>query len=223
MIFQFKSQLTPKERQPYTTIYLIRHCNPDYSLEGLVGSENMPLSVAGLKQRKSLTKKLLTLEIDRVYSSELKRSKETAALFAKQLGKRIIVDARFNEIDWLEWHRVKFFHIAEKNRHKHLKGYQKMDKQLDEIQITARLALTDIFKKNRGKTVAVFSHGNLIKAVLTGILDADIIGFLSLEVFQSSISKLVIDKDGVVKINFINSVDHLKEAPQEDLFVTLKD
>ncbi len=223
MIFEFKSNLKREDREPYTTIYLVRHCHPEYSLEKKIGSENMTLSEAGLKQRKALTKKLLTLGIERIYSSELQRAKETAALFAKQSGKRIRIDARFNEIDWLEWHRVKFFHISEKNRHKRLKGYEKMDKQLNEIQVTARLALTDIYKKNKGKTVAVFSHGNLIKAILTGILDADIIGFLSLEIFQSSISKLMIDKDGVVKINFVNSVGHLRKPPEEDLFVTLID
>ncbi|MFZ4648483.1 MAG: histidine phosphatase family protein [Patescibacteria group bacterium] len=223
MIFKFKSKLEKKDREPYTTIYLVRHCHPDYKVETIVGSENMPLSEVGLKQRKSLTKKLLTLDIDRVYSSTFKRAKETGALFAEQVKKRVIIDPRFNEIDWLEWHRVKFFHITEENRHKHLKGYRKMDKQLDEIQTTARLALTDIYKKNKGKTIAVFSHGNLIKAILTGILDADVIGFLSLEVFQSSISKLMIDKDGVVKINFVNSVGHLRKPPLEDLFVTLKD
>lgn len=222
MIFQFKSKLQKKDREPYTTIYLVRHCNPDYSLEAKLGSENMPLSEVGLKQRKVLTKKLLTLNIDRIYTSAFKRAKETAELFAKQVKKRAVVDPRFNEIDWLEWHRVKFFHIAEENRHKHLKGYRKMDKKLDEIQATARLALTDIYRKNKGKTVAVFSHGNLIKAIITGVLDADIIGFLSLEIFQSSISKLMIDKDGVVKINFINSVGHLKNPPLEDLFITLK-
>lgn len=223
MIFKHQSILKKKEREPYTTIYLIRHCNPDYSMEAIVGSDNMPLSKDGLKQRKVLTKRLLTLGIERAYSSAFLRAKETAALFAKTAGKRVKVDPRFNEIDWLDWHRVKFFHISEENRHKHLKNYRKLDQELDQIQVNARLALTNIYKKNKGKTVAIFSHGNFIKAILTSILDADIIGFLSLEVFQSSINKLMIDKDGVVKINFINSVSHLRKSPQEDLFVTLKD
>lgn len=223
MLSNFHSNLKPADRMPYTTVYLIRHCNPDYSQEENLGSDKMPLSKFGLEQRKALTKKLLTLNIDRVYSSAFVRARETAALFADQAHKRIIIEPRFNEVDWLEWHRVKFFHITEENRPKHLKGYRKLDRQLDSIQVTARLALADIFKKNKGKTVAVFSHGNLIKAILTGILDADIVGFLSLEIFQSSISKLVIDKDGVVKINFINSVGHLRKPPQEDLFVSLID
>ena len=189
MIFSKLSNLNPKDRKPYTTIYLVRHCHPDYSLEGKLGSDKMPLSKTGLEQRKMLTKKLLTLEIDKIYASTLVRAKETAALFAKQAKKRVNIDARFDEIDWLEWHRVKFFHIAEKNRHKHLKKYRQLDKELDEIQVTARLALTDVYQKNKGKTIAVFSHGNLIKAVLTGILDADIIGFLSLEVLHVHLHK----------------------------------
>lgn len=220
---QHKNLLKKKEREPYTTIYLIRHCNPDYSLEAVVGPDNMPLSKEGLKERRLLTRRLLTLNIEKAYSSEFLRAKETAATFAKIAKKRVMVDPRFNEVNWLEWHRVRFFNVAEKNRYKHLKNYRKLDKDLDELQAKARVALMDIYKKNKGKTVAVFCHGNIIKAMLTSILNADIIGFLSLEVFQSSINKLMIDKNGVVKINFINSVSHLRKIPAEDLFVTLKD
>ncbi|MDD3301162.1 MAG: phosphoglycerate mutase family protein [Patescibacteria group bacterium] len=220
---QRQNKLKRKEREPYTTIYLIRHCHPNYDLESVVGSDNMPLSKNGIKERRLLTKKLLTLDIDRIYSSQFLRAKESAALFAEQTGKKVKINARFNEVDWLDWYRVKFFNISEKNRHKHLKDYRRLDKELDKIQAASRATLADIFKKNKGKTIAIFSHGNVIKSIFTGIMNSDVIGFLSLEVFQASISKLMIDKNGVVKINLINSINHLRQEPQEDLFVTLKE
>lgn len=216
------SKLIKTDRKPYTTIYLIRHCHPNYELEAVTGSDQMPLSKEGLKQRKFLTKKLLTLDIERIYSSKFLRAKETAALFSATVKKRVKTDDRFNEIDWLDWYRVKFFNIAEKNRSKHLKNYQKIDKKLDKFQADARKTLAHIYRENKGKTIAIFSHGNFIKTVLTGILNTDIIGFLSLEIFQSSVSKIMIDQDGVVKISGINNVDHLLSPPQEDLFLALK-
>lgn len=217
------SKLRPKTRKPYTTIYLIRHCNPDYTKEARVGSENMPLSKYGREQRALLTKKLKHLKIDKVYSSNLLRAKETAELFAKKSKKQVNIDPRFDEIDWKDWHRVKYFHMSEKSRAQQLKNYRQLDRQLDKMQETARRALAEIFKLNRGKTIAVFSHGNFIKAIITSILNADVLGFLSLEIFQSSISKVVIDRDGFVKINFINSAEHLQNPPDEDLFITLVD
>lgn len=216
-------KIKPKTRRPYTEVYLIRHCHPDYKQEKKVGERNMPLSKIGLKQRKFLTKKLLKIDFDKIYVSELLRSQETAALYAKTAKKEMFVDPRLNEIDWTHWFRIKYFNMSEKTRADKLKHHQALDRQLDKMQTSARRALADIFKHNKGKKIALFSHGNFIKALVTGILNADVISFLSLEIFQSSITKLVIDRDAFVKINYINDISHLPSPPDEDLFTTLID
>jgi len=217
------TKLKPKTVKPYTEIYLIRHCHPDYSLEKKLGEYNMPLSKTGLKQRNYLTKKLLAMKIDKVYASGLLRAQETAADYAARTKKQILVDKRFDEIDWVKWYRIKYFNMSEKAREKRLVQYHELDKELDQMQIMARRALADVFRHNKGKKIAIFSHGNFIKALVTSILNADVIGFLSMEIFQSSITKLMIDRDGYVKINYLNDASHLPSAPAEDLFVTLID
>lgn len=216
-------KLRPKTRKPYTVIYLVRHCHPDYKLEKKLGDKDMPLSSFGHEQLKYLTERLAKLKIDSIYSSELKRGQETAYPLSTIIKKDIIIDQRLNEIEWWDWHRIPYFNLSEEKRTKTLKGYEALDKELDKMQIKARCLLNDIFKKNKGKTVALFTHGNFIKSLLTGILNADVIGFLSQEIFQSSLSKIVIDKDAYVRINFINNVDHLPQPPEEDLYITLVD
>ncbi len=216
-------KIKPKTSNPYTEIYLIRHCHPDYTTETKVGEHNMPLSKNGLEQRKFLTKKLLSMKFDKIYASELVRAQETAFVYAQKQKKELVLDSRLNEIDWTHWFRIKYFNVSEKNRQKKLKHHRLLDLQLDKMQTNARRALADIYKNNKGKSIALFSHGNFIKALVTGILNADVIGFLSLEIFQSSITKLVIDRDGFVKINYINDVSHLPSPPDEDLFLTLID
>lgn len=215
------SKIKPKIRRPYTIIYLVRHCNPDYSSEHLVGDFNMPLSEIGLKQREYLTARLLDMQIDKVYSSELLRAQETVRPFARQTGKKVIIDNRLNEIDWRDWYRVKYFNMSETTRAKRFKQYEKLDNELDKMQTVGRRLIADIYKHNKGKSVALFCHGNIIKSMITSVLDADVIGFLSMEIFQSSISKLVIDRDGYIKINYINNIGHLPHEPNEDLFITL--
>lgn len=217
------SKIRPKTRRPYTEIYLIRHCHPDYTTEKKLGEKNMPLSKVGLEQRNFLTKKLLRLNFDHVYMSEIKRAQETASLYVKKTKKKFVVDERLNEIDWVHWFRVKYFNVSEKKRKKKLLHHSSLDRRLDKIQADARRTLADIFRSHKGKKVAIFSHGNFIKALITGILNADVIGFLSLEIFQSSITKISIDRDAYVKINYINDVSHLPSPPDEDLFVTLID
>lgn len=214
------AKLRPATRQPYTEVYLIRHCHPDYDQEKTVGEYNMPLSAVGLRQRRFLTKKLLTLPLKRIYASGLRRAQETAVTYLQKSGKTLTVDKRLDEIDWTDWYRIKYFNMSEKTREKKLKHHHRLDRELDGMQTVARRALADLFRRNKGMTIAIFSHGNFIKSLLTGILNADVIGFLSLEIFQSSISKLVIDRDGYIKISFINDVSHLPTPPEEDLFIT---
>lgn len=217
------SKLRPPLSKPYTEIYLIRHCHPNYKLEKKLGEKNMPLSPAGRKQRDFLTRRLLKMDIDRVYMSSLVRAQETAANYLKKTGKKAAIDDRLDEINWTSWYRIKYFNMSEASRRKHLKSRRRLDKQLDGMQTKARRALADIFHDNRHRRIAVFSHGNFIKALLTGIMNADVIGFLSLEIFQSSVSKLVIDRDGYIKISYINDASHLPKPPTEDLFITLAD
>ncbi len=216
-------KLKPKTRQPYTEIYLIRHCNPDYSLEKKVGEYYMPLSAIGRRQRKYLTKKLLTLKINKVYVSGLVRAQETAQEYIQKTKQEVHTNKQLDEINWSQWYRIKYFNMSDRTREKKLKRHQTLNKQLVRMQTTARLALADIFKQGKGKKIAVFSHGNFIKALLTGILNTDVIGFLSLEIFQSSITKLIIDRDGYIKIAYINDSSHLLYPPREDLFITLVD
>lgn len=170
------AKIKPKSRRPYTEFYLIRHCHPDYTSEKRVGEHNMPLSKIGLDQRRFLTKKLLTMKFDKIYASELVRAQETALVYSQKKGKEIILDKRLNEIDWTHWFRIKYFNMSEKNREKKLKHHLVLDRELDKMQTTARRALADIYKHNKGKKIALFSHGNFIKALVTGILNADVIG-----------------------------------------------
>lgn len=216
-------KLKPKTRKPYSYIYLIRHGNPDYTQEKDLGEHKIPLSEFGLKQARLLAKRLKNLKIDKIYASEIMRAQETARVFAETNHKKVFIDKRLNEIDWLDWHRIPYFNMSEKRRVKKLKHYFKLDKRLDSMQTRTRRLIADIYKENKGKSVALFCHGNIIKSALSGILNADVIGFLSLEIYQASISKLVIDNNGFVKIDSINSVSHLRKAPKEDLFVTLLD
>lgn len=216
-------KIKPKTSRPYTEIFLIRHCHPDYSQEKKLGERNMPLSKNGLEQRRFLTKKLLTINFDKLYSSEMLRARETAASYVKKKNKELIIDERLNEIDWTRWLRIAYFKMSERTREKKIKNRKILDRQLDQMQTVARRALADIYKKNKGKKIALFSHGNFIKSLITGILNADVIGFLSLEIFQSSITKLIIDSNASVKIAYINDVSHLPSPPDEDLFITLID
>lgn len=209
----------PQINGPYTRIYLIRHCHPDYRMKHMLGDEKMPLSDLGKKQRKLLHKKLEQIKLDKIYTSEFARAKETAEEFAKKHKKRMYTDKRLNEVDWTDWYKIKYFNMSEKTRVKRINEYRKIDKKLNKLHVQTRRLLSDIYKHNKGKRVGLFCHGNIIRAMLTSIINTDVIGFLSMEIYQSSVTKLVIDRDGYIKINYINNICHLPHKPNEDLFM----
>ena len=209
----------PKIRGPYTSIYLTRHCHADYSAKKKLTDFEVPLSAIGRQQRAYLNKKLLSLSINTIYASELARAQQTDEVFAKKVNKKIIIDQRLNEINWSKWYKIKYFCMSEKKRVQKFKNYQKTDQRLDKAQVSARHLIRDIYFQNQGNKVVLFCHGNLIRSIITSFLNADIIGFLSMEIYQSSISKLVIDTDGYIKINYINNIAHLPHRPKENLFL----
>jgi len=86
-----------------------------------------------------------------------------------------------NEIEWNDWYKMKYFNMTDKTRIKRVPKYQKMEKELNEFQNHSRRLLADIYQQNKGKAVAVFCHGNLIRAMITGILNTDVIGFYLLK------------------------------------------
>lgn len=209
----------PKINGPYTKIYLIRHCHPDYTVKDTLGDKKMPLSELGKKQRKLLNKKLDQIKLDKVYTSDFTRARETAEDWAHKNKKKIFTNPRLDEIDWTDWYKIKYFRMSESTRVKKIHKYRKLDTEIHKLHGKARRTLAEIYKENKGKRVGLFCHGNIIRVMVTSILHTDIIGFLSLEIYQSSVTKLVIDRDGYIKVNYINNISHLPNQPDEDLFL----
>jgi broad specificity phosphatase PhoE len=109
--------------------------------------------------------------------------------------------------------------MSESTRVKRIHKYKKLDSEIHKLHAKARRTLNKIYRENKGKRVGLFCHGNIIRVITTSILHTDVIGFLSLEIYQSSVTKLVIDRDGYIKINYINNIGHLPHQPNEDLFL----
>ena len=87
-----------------TTWVLVRHGSTDWNREGRYqGQEDTPLNAEGLAQAALLATKLSSKHIDAVYSSDLRRARETAGLLAQRLGLQVKTDQRLREIHQGEW------------------------------------------------------------------------------------------------------------------------
>lgn len=208
------------QKIPYTRLYLVRHSDPEHDHYDKTGDPDLPLSKIGHKKSIMVANRLKKLSADKIYTSEFLRAKQTAEAFGKKVGIKPKTEPSLNEIDWADWYKVRYFNLSEQARRKSLRHFKNLDKSLDLLQARVRKTLYAIVQKNRGKRIAIFSHGNFIRAVVTGILDADIIGFLSLEIYQASITEIVVDKNNDAKINYVNATGHLPQTVIEDLFAS---
>ena len=86
------------------TIWLARHGETDSNAEGRVqGSIDPPLNDRGREQARALAKAATEVGPKALYTSQLRRARETADIVARELRLEPIVDARFAESHRGEW------------------------------------------------------------------------------------------------------------------------
>jgi len=87
-----------------TQLYLVRHGQTEWNIEGRYqGQADLPLNAAGRAQAMSLSQQLAGIQFAAVYSSDLRRARETAEILAAPSGMAVQLDPRLREIKLGEW------------------------------------------------------------------------------------------------------------------------
>ena len=157
-----------------TTIYLIRHSKPmKEEVINLINSDNLPtygvknaLSVEGEKRAEVLSKWNELQNIDLVISSNYVRAVSTAKYIAYENNKPICINELFGErkhgiLDWSEL--PEGFEQRQKEEPEF-----KIGNGESQIEVANRMyeALSSTLKENKGKRIAIVSHGTAITFLL---------------------------------------------------------
>lgn len=89
-----------------TRITFVRHGQTAWNVSGRwQGHAAVPLNEEGRRQAEVIATYLAAIqfEIDHLYSSDLARAKQTAAIIGQHLSKPVLIDTRFREMDAGEW------------------------------------------------------------------------------------------------------------------------
>jgi broad specificity phosphatase PhoE len=98
-----------------TTLLIARHGETDWNRERRwQGHADLPLNDTGREQARALARELAPDPPSAVYTSDLARSRETAAIVAGELGLPVTSDARLREVDVGEWSGLLWSEIEER-------------------------------------------------------------------------------------------------------------
>jgi len=160
------------------TLLMVRHGETEWNAEGrLQGHTDISLSEKGAEQARSLGRRLADMTIDVAYSSDLKRTSETAKL---ALGERDII---LNETPMLrEYHKGNFEGLTALDIETQFPDdYPRyLEKNLDYAPaggestrvVSVRMAkiMTEIRSNHLDETVLVVSHGGALRAAMVSLL-----------------------------------------------------
>ncbi len=158
-----------------TTILLIRHGESVTNKKRrYTGQGDVPLTELGEAQAEGLVEYIEKhFFVDAVYSSDLIRAVCTIKPFCDKYGFEIKKDKRLRELDVGVWSGKTFEEVGELYAEDHTKWRADPVKNrctdgesYRDLQNRAIPALLDIAEQNPGKTVAVATHGGLIRTVI---------------------------------------------------------
>lgn len=186
-------------------LVLVRHALPVRVDEGEVdGPADPHLAPAGRAQAEAVADWLAGEAIDAVWSSPMRRARETAGPLAERLGLAVRVDERLAEYDR---HATSYIPLEE------LKAagdprWNEVPERPEEFQGHVVAAMEDIVATHPRQRVAVVCHGGVINAYAAHVLGlADPLFFLP---GYTSISRVLAASSGERSIGSLNETAHLR-------------
>jgi len=191
-------------------LLLIRHALPLRSEPGQ-GSDP-DLSEDGIEQAKRLPDALARFSVSRLVSSPQRRAVQTAQPVADHLGLQIEVDERLAEYDRDLPHYIPIEQIAAENPkelERLMNGQLPSEVDVDAFQARIGAAVDDLVAgADREDTIAVFSHGGVINALLHRILRTE--RMLSFHVDYASVTRLLwSSRTGQLAVASVNGTEHV--------------
>jgi broad specificity phosphatase PhoE len=180
-----------------TTFLLIRHASHDLLGKALAGrAPGIHLNDAGQREAEELALSLVSAGISALYTSPRERARDTAAPVAQRLSLGSRVNTDIDEIDFGDWTGCSFSDLArdpgwsvwveQRSRAQAPNGEAFAD-----VQQRALLAMDHLRRKHATQTIALFTHGDVIKAVLAHYLRMSLDDLERFDIAPASVSVIV--------------------------------
>jgi alpha-ribazole phosphatase len=166
---------------PVTTVLLIRHAEPAAWATHLChGTLDVPLSDEGVIDARRIADHLRGARFDAVYSSPLGRAVATASAVAGAHGLTAVVRDDLAEIDFGAFEGRAFDEIAASHPDLYARWMREPARvrfpggeSFEDLRARVIEAITRIRRDHEGGSVAVVTHGGVIRAVIADVLRLD--------------------------------------------------
>ena len=203
-----------------TEVYLIRHAEAEGNLyRRIQGHFDCGVTGKGYKQIEALKKRFENIHIDAVYSSDLTRTMETSKAIWEPKGLTLTTSPDFREIHLGSWEDVPFGQLEQDdpvqldifNSHP-LDFCCEGSERFMEVSARMERKLREVCNENESRTIAVFSHGCAIRALLYGLFgkgdgDVDFAGHSD----NTAVTHFFYE-DGSFRLDYMNDNSHLDET-----------
>ena len=187
-------------------LLLVRHALPLRSAPG-EGSDP-DLSADGIAQAARLPDALKRFPITRLVSSPQRRARQTAQPVADALGLPVDVDERIAEYDYGLSHYTPIEEASKEDLQRLIDGHLPGDVDPDAFQDRIWAGIDDIIAAaDHDDTVAVFSHGGVINAVVHRVLATE--RLLCVQVDYAGITRVLSSRSGRRSIAALNGTEHV--------------
>ena len=177
-----------------TTVFLVRHGHTDWIGNRIAGrTPGAHLNDKGRAQAARLVDRMRHLPLGAIYSSPLERARETAAPLAKALGCEVRMCPEAVELDFGDWVGHSFTELAGDSRWHAFNSFRSLSRApagelMPEVQTRIVGAVARIRAAHPGEAVAIFTHGDVIRAAVAYFAGVPLDLFLRLEIRPASIS-----------------------------------
>jgi broad specificity phosphatase PhoE len=186
-----------------TVFHLLRH--GEHGLLGRVLAGRMPgvgMTERGRAEIAAVAERLAGENVAAIYASPLQRTRESAEIVGARLGLGIEFRDDVIELDFGEWTGATFDSIRADPRWQAWRTQRSLARipggeSMREVQRRVVEALMEMGERHRHATVAVVSHGDVIRSALLFALGMPLDYYNRIEVGQGSISTIRIDADGI--------------------------
>lgn len=197
-----------------TTIYLVRHAEAEgNAYRRIHGQYDSLITPNGLRQIEALKARFSEIHIDACIASDLYRTRKTAEVIYLPKKLPLQTDRRLREVHLGRWEDTPFgyleqFEAEDMYRFNHDERHWSVDGSERWEEYTARFlqALGELARQYDGKTVAVFSHGCVLRGVQKRLSGLETVPYCD----NTAVSKLAY-ADGAYQVEYLNDNSHLPD------------